>query len=200
MEQDKKGKKRAERKKKRSTAVELTKAAMAAAVFCVMAPHTFFLPASPVGITFGTFLLYLTGGLLGARLGCVSVFLYLCLGFFGLPVFSGYTAGVGVLLGPTGGYLLGYLPCVAVVGALAGKRAKGRYATLLFALGMVLGTLVLYMVGMLWFLMVYTRKVSLLEAVYVCILPFLPGDAGKLLLGVILYQPLRRLLAQHRRM
>lgn len=200
MEQDKKDRKRKERKKKGTTLAELTKTAMVTATFCILAPHTFFLPVSPVGITAGTLLLYLAGGLFGSRLGCSSAGLYLLLGFLGLPVFSGYRAGFGVLLGPTGGYLLGYLPCVAVVGVMAGKKAKGRYATLLFTLGMIFGTLVLYSIGTLWFLLVYTKKVSLMEAIYACILPFLPGDAIKLFLGAILYPPLRRLLAQHWRM
>lgn len=184
-------------KGKGATGVELTKAALLTAVFCMLAPHTVFLPVSPVGVTLGSFLLYLTGVLLGPRLGCISVFLYLLLGFLGLPIFSGYTAGAGVLLGPTGGYLLGYLPCVALVGWFVGKKGKGKGGIFFFLLGAVLGTLALYMVGTAWFLFVYTKGGSVTEAVVSCVLPFLPADAVKILMATVLYKPLRRLLAQH---
>ena len=184
-------------KGKGATGVELTKAALLTAVFCMLAPHTVFLPVSPVGVTLGSFLLYLTGVLLGPRLGCISVFLYLLLGFLGLPIFSGYTAGAGVLLGPTGGYLLGYLPCVALVGWFVGKKGKGKGGIFFFLLGAVLGTLALYMVGTAWFLFVYTKGGSVTEAVVSCVLLFLPADAVKILMATVLYKPLRRLLAQH---
>ena len=108
------------------TIVELTMAALHTAVFCILAPHTLYLPFSPVGITLGSFLLYLTGMLLGPKLGCVSIGLYLCMGFVGLPVFSGYTAGVGVLMGPTGGFLIGYLLCVAIVGVFSEKAGRKK--------------------------------------------------------------------------
>lgn len=184
---------RKSKKNSGDTVVELTMAALHTAVFCILAPHTLYLPFSPVGITLGSFLLYLTGLLLGPKLGCVSTFLYLCMGFVGLPVFSGYTAGAGVLFGPTGGFLLGFLPCVAVVGALSKKTTAGKKGIARFLTGMVAGTLILYTAGTLWFCFVYGKYVSFREAVGACVLPFLPFDVVKIVLATVLYQPALRL-------
>ena len=180
-------------KNKRATIVELTTAALMAAVLCVLAPHTLYLPLSPVGITLGSFLVYLTGLLLGVRLGCISLVLYLCMGFLGLPVFSGYTAGAGVLFGPTGGFLLGYVPCVAIVGRIAERKFRGRKGTVTFFVGTLAGTLGLYVCGTVWFVWIYGGASSLSEAVKSCILPFLIFDSVKIGLATVLYQPFRRI-------
>lgn len=180
---------RRSKKNKGDTIVESTKAALFAALFCILAPHTLYLPFSPVGITLGSFLLYLTGLLLGPRLGCISVFLYLCMGFLGLPVFAGYTAGAGVLFGPTGGFLLGYLPCVALVGRLTKGAAGGKKGMLRFLFAMLAGTVELYFAGTVWFMGVYTKEVSFVEALTACVVPFLPFDGVKLVLAAVLYQP-----------
>lgn len=177
------------KKNKGDTIVELTKAALIAAVFCVLAPHTLYLPFSPVGITLGSFLLYLTGLLLGPRLGCISVGIYLCLGFLGIPVFAGYTAGAGVIFGPTGGFLLGYLPAAALVGGFMKKAPGGRKGIVRFLAAMLVGTAVLYLLGTLWFMSVYTKGTSFWEALTVCVVPFLPFDGVKVILAAVLYQP-----------
>lgn len=177
------------RKNKGDTVVELTKAALFAAFFCVLAPHTLYLPFSPVGITLGSFLLYLTGFLLGPKLGCISVLLYLCMGLLGLPVFSGYTAGAGVLFGPTGGFLLGYLPCVAIIGWITGKVPVGKKGTVKFFAAMVAGTGALYVFGTVWFMAIYTKGASFSEAVTACVVPFLPFDGVKMVLAAMLYKP-----------
>ena len=184
---------RKSKKNSGDTIVELTMAALHTAVFCVLAPHTLYLPLSPVGITFGSFLLYLTGLLLGPKLGCVSIGLYLCLGFVGLPVFSGYMAGAGVLFGPTGGFLLGYLPCVAIVGGIMKEAPGGKRGTIRFLLAMLAGTGVLYLFGTVWFLWVYTKGSSFGEALMTCVLPFLPGDVIKIGLAAVLYKPFMRM-------
>lgn len=182
-------------KNKHDTIVELTKTALFSAVFCVLSPHTLylFLPFSPVGVTFGSFLVYLAGLLLGIRGGCISVLIYLGLGFLGLPVFAGYQAGAGVLFGPTGGFLLGYLPCVWEIGFLMQKAKKIKRGELRFFAGMILGTLLLYLCGVIWFCLVYTKDVTLKSAVMACVLPFLPFDGIKIAVAMILYKPLQRL-------
>ncbi len=188
---------RKSKKNSGDTIVELTMAALYTAVFCVLAPHTLYLPFSPVGITLGSFLLYLIGLLMGPKLGCVSVFLYMCMGFVGLPVFSGYTAGIGVLFGPTGGFLLGYLPCAAITGCVMNKTPGGRNGILRFLLAMLAGTAVLYLFGTLWFAAVYTKGSSFWEALMTCVLPFLPGDAVKIGMAAALYKPFLRLKYRH---
>ena len=180
-------------KNKRATIVELTSASLLTAVFCVLAPHAVYLPFSTVGITLGSFLVYLAGLLLGTRLGCISIVLYLCMGFLGLPVFSGYTAGAGVLFGPTGGFLLGYLPCVATVGWFSKLSSGGKKGLLTFFAGTIAGTLALYVCGTLWFVSVYGGASSFGEAVTVCVVPFLAFDVIKICLATLLYRPFRRI-------
>ena len=189
IEQSQKNGKRKNAKNKRDTIVELTRAALMTAVFCVLAPFTIYLPFSPVGITLGSLLLYLAGLLLGPKIGCISIFLYLCMGFCGLPVFSGFVGGAGGLFGPTGGFLIGYVPCVALVGVIAKKKRT----VLSFLAGMISGTIVLYTVGVLWFLFVYGGSASFSDAVAVCVVPFLLFDGIKIGLAAALYQPVVRL-------
>ena len=180
-------------KYKKDKMVELTKAALFTAAFCVLAPLTLYLPFSPVGITLGSFLLYLTGLLLGPRLGCISVFLYLCMGCIGLPVFAGYTAGAGVLFGPTGGFLIGYLPCVWVTGRIVKGSFGGKKGMVCFGVGMAVGTTILYLFGTLWFMFVYAGGTSFGAAVMMCVFPFLPFDLIKIILAMVLYYPFLRL-------
>lgn len=180
------------KKTQRATIVELTKAALMTALFCVLAPITIYVPFSPVGITLGTLLVYLTGLLLGAKLCSISVLLYLALGFLGLPVFSGYTAGAGVLFGPTGGYLLGYLPCAFLAGLFSGGAGRGKKAMFRFVLGAICGTLLLYLCGTLWFFAVFAKEVTFADALFQCVVPFLPFDVVKIVLASVLYGPLRR--------
>lgn len=193
IEKSQKSEKRKSAKNKRDTIVELTRAALMTAVLCVLAPFTIYLPFSPVGITLGSLLIYLTGLLLGPKLGCISIFLYLCMGFCGLPVFSGFVGGAGVLFGPTGGFLIGYIPCVASVAAVSEKTIKGKRTGLSFLAGMITGTVVLYTVGVLWFMFVYGGSASLSDAVAACIVPFLLFDGIKIGLAAALYQPVVRL-------
>ncbi len=195
IEKDESAQTRRIAKNKSDTAVELTKTALFTAIFCLLSPHTLylFLPFSPVGVTFGSFLVYVTGLLLGRRSGCISVLLYLGLGFLGLPVFAGYQAGAGVLFGPTGGFLLGYLPCVWAVGFLFEKANTIKRGELRFLLGMIAGTVLLYLCGVLWFCLVYTEGASFWDAVMACVVPFLPFDAVKIAVAMVLYKPLRRL-------
>ncbi len=196
MSTTKNDKQQRSRKNKGDTIVELTKTALFSALFCVLAPHTIYVPLSPVGITFGSFLVYVTAVLLGSTRGVVSIALYLLLGFFGLPVFSGYTAGVGVLTGPSGGFLLGYIPCVWITGLFVRRRRVGLSGVLLFLAGMVSGTILLYGVGAVWFYFVYAESVAFGEVLATCVVPFLLPDAVKIALASVLYKPFVRLTAR----
>ena len=115
----------------------LTITALMTAILCIVAPFSLPLPFSPVPISFATFILYLTSYVLGAKYGTISCLLYLLLGFIGLPVFSGFSGGVGRLLGPTGGYMIGYLFLV-LIGGLAVELSDGK--RLPSTLGLLLGT------------------------------------------------------------
>ena len=94
-----------------------------------------------------------------------------------------------MLFGPTGGFLLGYVPCVAIIGMVMKKTAGGKKGIVRFLLAMLAGTTVLYLTGTVWFMGVYTKGVSLSEALSACVLPFLPFDGAKLVLAAALYRP-----------
>ena len=84
------------------------------AILCLIAPVSILLPISPVPVSLGTLAIYFVSLVLGRKKSVICVSLYLLLGFAGLPVFTGFTGGVGKLLGPTGGYMIGYLFCMVL--------------------------------------------------------------------------------------
>lgn len=147
---------------------ELSKSAVVSALLCVISPFT--LPIGAVPLSLATFGVYVSAIILKPFYASVSVLVYLLLGAFGLPVFSGANGGVGVLLGPVGGFLSGYLLCIIVSSAL--KNKLGILPSL------VIGTVLLYISGVLWF--VFVTKTGVLQSLAVCVLPFLPGDALKI--------------------
>ncbi len=156
----------------------------------------------PVPFTLQTFAVFLAVALLGGKRGILCVLVYLLLGLIGVPVFAGFGAGPGKLLGLTGGYLLGFLPCAGVMwameGAVNGKAAKNRIVrALLLALSMLAGLLVCYAFGTAWFVQVYAKTkgaITVAGALSMCVFPFLPFDLLKIALAVVLTDRLRRFL------
>jgi biotin transport system substrate-specific component len=137
------------------------------------------LPFSPVPVTAQTFAVLLVAGTLGARLGAVSVALYVLEGLVGIPVFAGGASGIARLAGPTGGYLVGFVAAALVVGALV-ERGWGRRVWTC-ALAMLAGEVVIYAFGLAW-LARFPLPVGLLEA---GLFPFLAGDAYKLVAAAL---------------
>lgn len=140
------------------------------------------IPVPPVPITLQTFFLYLAAALLGGRLGALSQVVYLLIGIIGLPVFSGGKGGLGVLLGPTGGYLIGFVVGAYVIGRLAELRKNPGPVWLGFA--MICGTAVIYLLGVMQLMLV--ARFSINQAIYAGVLPFLIGDAIKIGVAVLL--------------
>jgi biotin transport system substrate-specific component len=134
------------------------------------------LPLPPVPVTLQTFFMALAATLLGARLGAMSQVVYVLLGLMGLPVFSGGKAGLGVLLGPTGGYLIGFIAGAYVTGWIAG--AGGRAGALRIALAVGAGYLVVYAFGVTGLSLL--ARLSPAKALSLGMVPFLIGDALKL--------------------
>lgn len=162
---------------RRKLAVEVAAATMFAALTAAGARLSFHLPFTPVPITGQVLCVLLAGGLLGARLGFVSQVEYLAAGAAGLPVFA-HGGGPAAMLGPTGGYLVGFPLAALVVGAISGRgRSAGR--TLL---GCLCGVVVIYMLGAAWFAVWRTAmgateglSAVLAQSVY----PFVAVDAVK---------------------
>ncbi|MBR5613911.1 MAG: biotin transporter BioY [Clostridia bacterium] len=139
---------------------------------------------APVPFTLQTFGVFLASGLLGAKRGTLSVLVYLLLGALGVPVFSAGRAGIGVLLGATGGFLTGFLPMAYVCGRLC-QKFKRSPKTL--TVSMLLGLLICYITGTLWYAGVYLGNLgaaSIAAALMQCTLPFIVPDILKLILAV----------------
>ena len=145
------------------------------------------IPIGPVPIVLQNLFIMLAGLLLGVRWGLASVMLYLLLGAVGLPVFAGGAGGVAHFLGPTGGYLLGYIPAVAIIGSISHVR-KPSFLTDLVAL--VIGSLVVYVCGVPWLKGVLDCPVG--KALAVGMIPFLPGDALKIAVALLAAPYIRR--------
>ncbi len=138
------------------------------------------LPFSPVPATGQTLAVLLMGALLGSRRGSLCLLAYLAEGVLGLPVFAGATAGLARLVGPTGGYLVGFLAAVFLVGMLAERGWDRRVGTTFLA--MLLGNVVIYAFGLPWL----ARFVGGEMVLALGLLPFIPGDLLKLLLATML--------------
>lgn len=147
------------------------------------------LPFTPVPINLATLSVFLAGGLLGSKGGAISQSVYVILGAVGLPVFHSFTGGFGVLTGPTGGYIIGYVAAAWLTGFLIEKLGHGFYKNMI---SMIAGLFVCYTLGTLWFM--YITSTGLTAALMMCVVPFLIGDAVKIIAGSILVQKLYKLV------
>lgn len=154
------------------------------ALITVGAYLSFPLPGSPVPVVVQNFFVIAAGMLLGPRHGVAAVVVYLVLGAVGFPVFSGGSGGVAHLVGPTGGYLFGYLPAVFAAGTLVGRHAQAGLARVAAAAG--LGFALVYLCGVPVLMLV--TGLGLGPALAVGFLPFLPGDILKAVAAVLLYR------------
>lgn len=170
------GQKAGTRKNRRPTAYVLALIGLMTALMCILGPVTIVTPFSPVPLSLASLAIYFGVWLLGWKWGTMSCLIYLLLGLTGMPVFSGFTGGPGKLMGPTGGYLIGYLFLTVIAGGFV-QKWKSRGWRLL---GLVLGTWVLYLFGTVWLARV--ADMSLTGAFAAGVLPFLPLDVSKLLL------------------
>lgn len=150
-------------------------AAMFGAVTAIGAYITVPLPLVPV--TLQTLFLNLAGALLGGYLGALSQVIYVLLGIMGLPVFAGGKAGLGVLLGPTGGYLIGFVAGAFVIGKLVELKEKPGFVWII--LSMTAGMVVIYIFGVLQ--LSIAAKLSIAQAFAAGAVPFLPGDFLKII-------------------
>ena len=147
------------------------------------------LPFTPVPITLQTFFTFLAGAILGKYLGALSQLIYILLGVVGLPVFAKGSSGIGVLLGPTGGYLMGFIPAAFLVGYLVERMEKPLFG--LIFLAMVVGLLAIYVPGVGW--LMWVARMNLVKALFLGVLPFLPGDAVKIVVGALIVKRAVRL-------
>ncbi len=139
-------------------------------------------PFFPVPLTLQTLFVIMAGAVMG-RYGMLPAGLYLLMGALNIPVFHSGTAGIGVLLGPTGGYIIGFVP-----GALATGLSYERKGNVIRILGITAGLTIIFLLGMVW--LSFSTGMTMAAAFLVGVLPFLPGDAVK---GAAVFAIARRL-------
>ncbi len=145
-----------------------------------------FIPIGPVPIVLQSLFVLVAGLILTPRWAAAAVGTYLLAGCVGLPVFAGATGGIGRLLGPTGGYLVGFLPAAVLIAAI--NRRFGR--RLPVDLGaVVVATLAIYLPGVFWLKTI--TAMSWGKAIAAGMLPFLPGDAVKIAASLTIARTLR---------
>ena len=176
------------------TTYELVLCALCAAVTCVLAPISVPL-AGEVPISLATFAVLLSGILLGAKYGAISQLVYVLLGSVGVPIFAGWTGGIGITLGVTGGYIIGYIPMAFIAGLLYhrfGREASGTRKYIVMFVSMVLATAVLYILGTAWFMA--QTGMTLGASLAACVIPFLPGDLIKIVAVMLVSVPIEAAL------
>ena len=166
----------------------LTATALMTAVTCILAPLS--VPIGPVPISLTNFVIFLSLYLLGWKKGTLSLLVYLLLGLAGLPVFSGFTGGLGKLAGPTGGYLIGFIFLALIAGLFVDKFPKNR---ILAVVGMLIGMAITYIFGTEW--LAIQLKMSFVAALSVGVIPYLAGDAVKIIIAIIVGPVLRSRLS-----
>ena len=138
-----------------------------------------------VPFTLQTMGVFLSVGILGGRKGTLAVLVYILLGAIGLPVFAGFSGGIGVLISNTGGYIMGFLLSAFLMWGM--EKVFGR-STVVLAVSMVLGLIVCYAAGTVWFMAVYgtnTGTVGIMTVLGWCVFPFIIPDIVKIVVALI---------------
>lgn len=145
-----------------------------------------------IPFTLQTMGVFLAVNILGGRRGTLSVLVYILLGAIGIPVFSGFTGGIGILLGNTGGYIIGFLFSALAMWGIEYLFGNGRIVQLV---SMLIGLFICYAFGTAWFMVVYTsanEPVSLAVVLGWCVFPFIIPDLVKIAVALIIGPRIRR--------
>lgn len=161
-----------------------------AALTAILSQLSFKSPFSPVSITMQTLAVFLSAALLGSKKGFLSQIVYILLGVFGVPVFANLRGGLDVILGPSGGYIIGFPVIVLITGLLIERKYEIKAMEL--AIQMTFGTVILYIIGTAW--LAYVLKVDLYKALWLGVIPFLPFDVLKISAAAVLGCRVRKAL------
>ena len=169
-----------------SNVAAMTQTAIFTALIAVCSWISIPIPGTSVPINLATFAVILAGAVLGRKYGTVAVAIFLLLGAVGAPVFHSFTGGFGIFAGPTGGYLIGYLP-LAFMSGIYKDHADKKWV---FPVVTVIGEVILYILGTLWFTKV--TGTAFVPALAMCVFPFIPGDIAKMIVAYIVAGRLRK--------
>ena len=149
-----------------------------------------------VPFTLQTFGVFLTVSVLGGKRGTAAVLLYIFIGLIGIPFFSGFQGGIGVLLGPTGGYIIGFIFSALVMWLFDILPVKNVYIQ---SLSMIIALLVCYIFGTLWYLIIFSGQYDITNIVTVislCVIPFIIPDIIKIILALFIGKRLRIIISK----
>lgn len=158
---------------KQSKTYRIASIGLMTALVCVLGPLS--IPIGPVPISLTMLAIFITLYAIGMKNGIISSLIYLLVGFIGLPVFSGFSSGPGKLIGPTGGYLVGFVFVAIISGYFIDKHIDKLH---MCVLGMVLGTVVCYILGTVW--LAYQTNMTAKAALWAGVIPFILGDLLKI--------------------
>lgn len=158
---------------------KLTYNAILAAIICILAPFSIHIGAIPISLA--TFAVFIISALSKPKNSVICTIIYILLGAIGLPVFSGFLGGFQQIAGLTGGYIIGYIPCAAVVSIIINRFESKKTA---YPVAMALGTVICCFCGTIWYM--FQTKSGFTAALSVCVLPFILGDAIKIAVASIL--------------
>ena len=174
--------------KSKITTIQMTLIGLMTAITCILAPISIQLPGGvPISIT--NLVIYLTVFILGWKKGTISYCIYMLLGMVGLPVFSGFSGGLGKVAGPTGGYIVGFI-FLAIISGYFIERFSGK--GYMYVIGMILGIVVAYILGTAWF--IAQTHMTFEAALATCVFPFLIGDAIKIAIATVVGPSIRKQL------
>lgn len=140
-----------------------------------------------VPFTLQTFGIFMAAGLLGWKFGTLSVVVYILIGLVGVPVFANFSGGIGAVIGPTGGYIVGFIFTALAVGLITKFFGTKLYVLII---AMVLGLALCYLFGTIWFMVVTGSDI--VSALLMCVVPYLIFDGCKILLGAVLVNRLSK--------
>lgn len=163
------------------TIKQITLIGVMTALLCITGPISIPLPLTLVPISLTTLAIFFCIYVLGWKKALVAYGVYYLLGFVGLPVFSNYSGGVGKAMGPTGGYLIGFVGLIMISGWHIERFSDNRW---MHAIGMVTGMLCTYIIGTMWFM--YLNQIHLWSGIAMGVLPFVVGDILKILVAIFL--------------
>lgn len=163
--------------------------AVMAAVICILGPLS--LPIGIVPISLANLAIYFVLYILGMKRGTAACIIYILIGFVGIPVFAGFSSGPSILLGPTGGYLIGFVFMSIISGLFVDKFFDKWY---LCVIGMLIGTAVCYAFGTVW--LAHEAHLTVISALAAGVLPFIPGDVIKIVIATLIGPNLHRRLVK----
>lgn len=166
------------------------------AILCVSAFITIPLFFTPIPLTMQVLAVAVTAAVLGGKRGAIAVFIYVMLGCFGLPVFSGMKGGIGVVAGATGGFIWGFIPQAFIAGTICDKVfeiGKGGKEIAKVIAALSLGLCVLYVCGVIQLMNV--ANMDIFKALGAAVIPFIPFDIVKIAVAAFIAVNLRKQIA-----